>query len=40
MAEGIEGMENRPRQGSKLIISREADEATIRKAIEKPPGSA
>jgi transposase len=34
MAEGIEGLANRPGQGSKPIISREADEATIRKAIE------
>jgi transposase len=34
MAEGIEGLENRPGQGSKPIISREADEGTIRKAIE------
>jgi transposase len=34
MAEGIEGLENRPGQGSKPIISRESDEATIRKAIE------
>ena len=34
MEEGIEGLENRPGQGSKPIISREADEETIRKAIE------
>jgi len=34
MAEGIEGLENRPGQGVKSIISREADEETIRKAIE------
>ncbi|MDR2809338.1 MAG: helix-turn-helix domain-containing protein [Tannerellaceae bacterium] len=34
MGEGIEGLENRPGQGSKPIISREADEETICKAIE------
>jgi hypothetical protein len=34
MAEGIAGLENRSGQGSKPIISREADEETIRKAIE------
>lgn len=34
MSEGIAGLENRPGQGSKPIISREADEETIRKAIE------
>jgi transposase len=34
MAEGIEGLENRPGQGAKPIISREADEETIREAIE------
>lgn len=34
LADGIEGLENRPGQGSKPIISREADEETIRKAIE------
>jgi transposase len=34
MAEGIEGLENRPGQRAKPIISREADEKTIRKGIE------
>ena len=34
MAECIEGLENRPGQGAKPIISREANEETIRKAIE------
>jgi transposase len=34
IAEGIDGLENRPGQGSKPIISKEADEETIRKAIE------
>jgi transposase len=34
MSEIIEGLENRPGQGAKPIISREADEETIRKAIE------
>jgi hypothetical protein len=34
MAEGIEGLENRPGQGAKAIISREADEEMIRKAIK------
>jgi transposase len=34
LSDGIEGLENRPGQGSKPIISREADEETIRKAIE------
>lgn len=34
LADGIEGLENRPGQGAKPIISREADEETIREAIE------
>jgi hypothetical protein len=34
MAEGLEGLENRPGQGAKPIISREADEETVRQAIE------
>ena len=34
LSEGIAGLENRPGQGSKPVISREADEATIRQAIE------
>lgn len=34
MMEGISGLENRSGQGAKPIISREADEETIRKAIE------
>lgn len=34
LAEGIEGLENRPGQGAKPIISREADEETIREAVE------
>jgi transposase len=34
MSEGVEGLENRPGQGTKPIISREAYEETIRKAIE------
>ena len=34
MAEGIEGLENRSGQGAKPIISKEADEETIRQAIE------
>ena len=34
MAEGIEGLENRPGQGAKPIISKEFDEETIRQAIE------
>lgn len=34
MDEGLEGLENRPGQGAKPIISKEGDEETIRKAIE------
>lgn len=34
MAEGIDGLGNRPGQGAKPIISRDADEETIREAIE------
>ncbi|MDR2057106.1 MAG: hypothetical protein LBP83_02270 [Dysgonamonadaceae bacterium] len=34
LAERIEGLENRPGEGAKPIISREADQETIRKAIE------
>jgi transposase len=34
LSEGIEGLENRPGQGSKPIISKKADEETIRQAIE------
>jgi transposase len=34
LAEGIEGLENRPGQGAKPIISKATDEETIRKAIE------
>jgi transposase len=34
LSESIEGLENRPGQGAKPIISKEADEETIRKAIE------
>lgn len=34
MAEGIEGLRNKPGQGAKPIISREADEEAIREAIQ------
>lgn len=34
LTDGISGLDNRPGQGAKPIISREADEETIRKAIE------
>jgi hypothetical protein len=34
LAERIEGLENRPGEGAKPIISMEADQETIRKAIE------
>jgi transposase len=36
MAEGRKGLENRPGQGDKPVISREADEATIRHKPSKP----
>jgi transposase len=34
LSDGIEGLENRPGQGAKLLISREADGEAIRKSIE------
>lgn len=37
MAEGIEGLKNKPGQGAKPIISREADEEAIREAIQNDP---
>jgi hypothetical protein len=34
LSAGIEGLENRPGQGSRPVISREAGEETVRKAVE------